>query len=145
MGFIPPSSIYHKLIKSLDGATKMSKRSSASTFYLNEDPASAARKVMAGFTGGRPTVEEQRRIGGEADKCPIYDLYLFHFAIEDGYAKRVYDECYGGVRICGDCKKELATLVKGYLEEHQKKRESLMQDAEELLEKSRKILDSMAR
>jgi tryptophanyl-tRNA synthetase len=144
-GFIPPSSIYHKLIKSLDGATKMSKRSSTSTFYLNEDPASAARKVMSGFTGGRPTVEEQRRIGGEADKCPIYDLYLFHFAMEDEYAKRVYDECYGGVRTCGDCKKELATLVKRYLEEHQKKRESLMKDAEELLEKSRKTLDSMAR
>jgi tryptophanyl-tRNA synthetase len=144
-GFIPPSSIYHKLIRSLDGATKMSKRSASSSFTLSEDPSSAARKVMAGFTGGRPTVEEQRRIGGEADKCPIYDLYLFHFAIEDEYAKRVYDECYGGIRMCGDCKKELAALVKKYLEEHQRKRESLMKDAEELLEKSRKTLDSMAR
>jgi tryptophanyl-tRNA synthetase len=47
--------------------------------------------------------------------------------------------------MCGDCKKELATLVKRYLEAHQKKRESLMKDAEELLEKSRKTLDSMAR
>jgi tryptophanyl-tRNA synthetase len=100
---------------------------------------------MAGVTGGRATVEEQRRIGGEADKCPIYDLYLFHFAIEDEYAKRVYDECYGGMRMCGDCKKELAVIVKKYLEEHQKKRESMMKDAEELLEKSRKTLDSMAR
>ena len=74
----------------------MSKRNAASSFTLDEDPSSAARKVMAGFTGGRPTVEEQRRLGGEAEKCPIYDLYLFHFAIEDEYAKRVYDECYEG-------------------------------------------------
>jgi len=144
-GFIPPSSIYHKLIKSLDGGTKMSKRSASSSFTLNEEPSSAVRKIMAGFTGGRPTVEEQRRIGGEADKCPIYDLYLFHFALDDEYAKRVYDECYGGVRMCGDCKKELAVIVKKYLEEHRKRRESLMKDAEELLDKSRKILDSMAR
>jgi tryptophanyl-tRNA synthetase len=144
-GFIAPSSIYHKLIKSLDGGTKMSKRNSASSFTLNEDPASAARKVMAGFTGGRPTIEEQRRIGGEAEKCPVYDLYLFHFAIEDDYAKRVFDECYGGVRMCGDCKAELAGLVKRFLEEHARKRESLMKDAEELLEKSRKTLDSMAK
>ncbi len=98
---------------------------------------------MAGFTGGRPTIEEQRRIGAEADKCPIYDLYLFHFALEDEYAKRVYDECYGGVRMCGDCKAELTTIVKKYLEEHRKKSAAMLGDAKELLEKSRKNLDSM--
>ena len=141
-GFIPPSAIYHKLIKSLDGGNKMSKRSASSSFTLSEEPSSAARKIMAGFTGGRPTIEEQRRMGAEAEKCPIYDLYLFHFALEDEYARRVYDECYGGVRMCGDCKKELSAIVKKFLEEHQKKRESMMKEAEELLEKSRKTLDS---
>ncbi len=144
-GFIPPSAIYHRLIRSLDGSTKMSKRSSNSSFALDEDPSSAAKKVMSGLTGGRPTVEEQRRIGGEAEKCPIYDLYLFHFAAEDEYAKRVYDECYGGIRMCGECKQELAGIVKKYLEEHRRKRDSLMKDAEELLENSRKSLDSMPR
>lgn len=143
--FIPPSAIYHRLIRSLDGSTKMSKRSLSSSFTLSDDPSFAAKKVLSGFTGGRPTIEEQKRIGGEADKCPIYDLYLFHFAIEDEYAKRVYDECYGGIRMCGDCKKELAGIVKKYLEEHRKKRESMMKDAEELLQKSRKTLDSMAK
>ena len=144
-GFVPPSAIYHKLLRSLDGSSKMSKRNPEASITLEDSPASAVRKVMAGFTGGRPTIEEQRRIGGEADKCPIYDYYQFHFALEDEYAKRVYDECYGGIRMCGDCKKELAALVKTYLEEHQKKRRSLMKDAEELLERSRKTLDSMAR
>jgi len=144
-GFIPPSAIYHKLIKSLDGGTKMSKRSASSSFTLSEDPSSAGKKIMAGFTGGRATIEEQRRIGAEAEKCPIYDLYLFHFALEDEYAKRVYDECYAGVRMCGDCKSELSAVVKKYLEGHKKKRESLMGDAEELLEKSRKTLDSMSK
>ncbi len=144
-GFVPPSAIYHRLIRSLDGSTKMSKRSAASSFTLDDEPSVAAKKVLAGFTGGRPTIEEQKRIGGEADKCPIYDLYLFHFAIEDEYARRVYDECYGGIRMCGDCKKELAGIVKKYLEEHGKKRDSLMKDAAELIERSRKTLDSMAR
>ncbi|HUH99580.1 MAG TPA: tryptophan--tRNA ligase, partial [Nitrososphaerales archaeon] len=109
-GFIPPSSIYHKLMKSLDGSSKMSKRNPESTINLNETPASAAKKVMSAFTGGRASVEEQRKLGGEADKCPVYDHYLFHFAIEDDYVKRVYDECIGGIRMCGDCKKELAAL-----------------------------------
>ena len=143
-GFIPPSSIYHKLLKSLDGSTKMSKRSAASSFTLDEQPASAVKKVMSGFTGGRASVEEQRKLGGEAEKCPIYDLYLTHFAMEDEYAKRVYDECYKGVRMCGECKQELAAIVKRYLEEHRRKRDSLMKDAEELLKSSKKRLATIA-
>jgi tryptophanyl-tRNA synthetase len=142
-GFIPPSSIYHKLMRSLSGDTKMSKRVTSSSFTLNEDPSSAAKKVLAGFTGGRATVEEQRRLGGEIGKCPIYDLYLFHFAEKDDYAKKVYDECTGGIRLCGECKTELARLVKRDLEEHKKKRESVMKDAEELIAKSKEYLRSL--
>lgn len=145
LGFVPPSAVYHKLMKSLDGTSKMSKRNPEATITLEDEPGRAVKKVMSGFTGGRATVEEQRRIGAEADKCPIYDLYLFHFAEEDQYARRVYDECYGGVRMCGECKRELAGLVKSYFEEHRRKRESLMKAAEELIEQSRKRLDSMAR
>jgi len=144
-GFVPPSAIYHKLIMSLDGGTKMSKRNASSTLTLSDEPSVAAKKIMAGFTGGRATIEEQRRVGAEAEKCPIYDYYLFHFATEDEYAKRVYDECYGGVRMCGDCKKELAGVVKKYLEEHRRRRDSMLKDAEELLARSRRTLDSMSR
>ncbi len=143
-GFVPPSAVYHKLMKSLDGATKMSKRSAASSFTLDEAPSSAAKKVMSAFTGGRASVEEQRRLGGEAEKCPVYDQYLYHFALEDDYARRVYDECYRGTRMCGDCKKELAAIVKRYLEEHRRRRDALMKDAEELLKSSRKRLATLA-
>ena len=143
--FVPPSAIYHKLMKSLGGEAKMSKRTASSSVDLNDTPQSAGKKVMASFTGGRATVEEQRRIGGEAEKCPVYDLYFFHFALEDEHAKRVYDECYGGIRMCGECKTEAAGLVKKFLEEHRKKRDSLMNDASELLAKSKSYLASISR
>ena len=143
LGFIPPSSIYHRLEMALTGGFKMSKRDASSGFTLDEDPRSAAKKVMAAFTGGRATVEEQRRLGAEADKCPVYDLYRFHFAIDDEHVQRVYDECTGGIRLCGECKQEAAALVKMYLEAHQKKRVSLLGDARELLTKNRKYLASV--
>jgi tryptophanyl-tRNA synthetase len=141
-GFISPSAIYHKLMLSLSGDSKMSKRVSSSSITLEDQPAAAARKVLTAFTGGRATVEEQRRLGGEADKCPVYDLYRFHFALNDEHSQRVYDECIGGVRMCGDCKKEAAGLVKAFLEEHQKKRRALEKDAQELLAKSKDALSS---
>jgi len=141
-GFIPPSSIYHRLEMALTGGFKMSKRDASSGFTLDEDPRSAAKKVMAAFTGGRATVEEQRRLGAEADKCPVYDLYRFHFAVDDEHVKRVYNECTGGIRLCGECKEEAASLVKKYLEAHQKKRIQLLGDARELLTKNRRYLAS---
>jgi len=143
-GFIPPSSVYHRLNRGLDGSPKMSKRNPGSSFSLEDQPNLAAKTIMSAFTGGRASIEEQRKLGGEADKCPVYDLYLFHFAVEDDYARRVYDECYKGVRMCGECKQELADLVKKYLAEHRRKRESLMKDAEELLKTSKKRLAALA-
>lgn len=140
--FVPPSSIYHRLELALTGGQKMSKRAPESGFTLDDSSAEASKRIRTAFTGGRDTVEEQRRLGGRADICPVYDLYRFHFARDDDHVKLVYHECTKGIRLCGDCKQEAIGLVKGFLTEHHKKREALMGDARELLIKSRKYLTS---
>jgi tryptophanyl-tRNA synthetase len=139
-GFFPPSSIYHRLMLSLSGDTKMSKRTLSTSFTLDDPPAGASKKVLSAFTGGRDTTEEQRRLGGRADICPVYDLYRFHFAKDDEHVERVYHECIHGIRLCGECKQEAAGLVKNFLEDHQRKRDKLMKDAKELIAKSREYL-----
>ncbi len=141
-GFITPSAIYHRLMLALTGESKMSKRTLSSSFTLDEDPSSASEKVMTAFTGGRATIEEQRRLGGRPDICPVYDLYKFHFGLDDDHVTRVHDECAGGIRMCGECKGEAAGLVRKYLLQHKKKRESLTKDAQELLDKSKHYLAS---
>lgn len=138
--FVPPSAIYHRLELALTGKDKMSKRIPETGFTLSDSPAEASRRVLSAFTGGRNTVEEQRRLGGRADICPVYDLYRFHFGLNDSHVKRVYDECLGGTRMCGECKQEAASLVKRFLEDHHKKRDAMMRDAEALLAKSRDYL-----
>ncbi len=140
--FVPPSSVYHRLMLSLAGSDKMSKRSEDSLLTLDDTPKDASRKVLTAFTGGRDTVEEQRRLGGRADICPVYDLYRFHFAKDDEHVKLVYHECTKGIRLCGECKQEAVALVKSFLEDHHKKRDSLMSDARELMARSRKYLTS---
>lgn len=139
-GFLPPSAIYHRLERALTGGFKMSKREPASGFTLDEGPEAVSRKVLSAFTGGRATVEEQRRLGGQAEICPVYDLYNFHFAPDDEYATRVYQECVGGIRMCGECKQEAAALVKKFLIQHRKKRTARMKEAGDLIAKSRRYL-----
>lgn len=141
-GFLPPSAIYHRLELALTGGQKMSKRIPESGFTLDDSPSEAAKRVSTAFTGGRDTVEEQRRLGGRADICPIYELYRFHLAGSDEHVERVYHECTNGIRLCGECKQEAVGLVKSFLAGQQKKRDSLMSDAKELIEKSRAYLSS---
>jgi len=139
-GFIAPSAVYHRLMLSLSGEQKMSKRTVSSSFTLDDPPTAATKKVLTAFTGGRDTVEEQRRLGGRPDICPIFDLYRFHFGLDDEHVERVRQECLGGTRMCGECKQEAAGLVKKFLEQHHKKRDSMMNDARDLMAKSRKSL-----
>jgi tryptophanyl-tRNA synthetase len=139
-GFLPPSSIYHKLERGLTGSGKMSKREPASGFTLNDSSSEVTKRVLASFTGGRATIEEQRRLGGQPDICPVFDLYNFHFAPDSQYATRVYEECKGGVRMCGECKQEAASLVKEFMVQHKKKRTAMIKDAQQLLAKSRRFL-----
>jgi tryptophanyl-tRNA synthetase len=141
-GFVPPSAVYHRLELALTGGLKMSKRVPETGFTLDDTPTEASRRVRVAFTGGRDTVEEQRRLGARADICPVYDLYRFHFATDDEHVNRVYHECTTGIRLCGECKQEAIGLVKTFLEEHHKKRDALMSDAKELLAKSRDYLYS---
>lgn len=141
-GFVPPSAVYHRLELALTGGSKMSKRVPESGFTLDDTPTEASKRVLSAFTGGRATVEEQIRLGGNADICPVYDLYRFHFAIDDNHSQQVYHECIKGTRMCGECKKEAAGLVKRFLEDHHKRREALLGDAKELLQTSRKYIES---
>ena len=56
--------------------------------------------------------------------------------------KLVYHECTKGIRLCGECKQEAIGLVKKFLEEHHKRRDSLLPEAKELLARSRQYLTS---
>jgi tryptophanyl-tRNA synthetase len=110
----------------------MSSSVPASHISLLDDPEDGYDKVKAAATGGRDTAAEQRELGGEADECPVYELYAYLLAGDDDeFATRVYDECVGGERLCGDCKEQAATLMREFLEEHQEKRaeaEALLAD-----------------
>ena len=137
-GFRQPSSIYHRFMTGLTGG-KMSSSVPASHISLLDDPEDGYDKVKAATTGGRDTADEQRELGGEADECPVYELYAYLLAGDDDeLTKTVYSECVNGERLCGGCKEQAAELMREFLEDHQEKRE----EAEELLDDLDIDLDS---
>ncbi|MDV7349119.1 tryptophan--tRNA ligase [Halorubrum distributum] len=137
-GFRQPSSIYHRFMTGLTGG-KMSSSVPASHISLLDDPEDGYDKVKAATTGGRDTAEKQRELGGEADECPVYELYAYLLAGDDDeLTKTVYSECVNGERLCGGCKEQAAELMREFLEDHQEKRA----EAEELLDDLDIDLDS---
>jgi tryptophanyl-tRNA synthetase len=105
-----------------------------SYFTLEESPEVIAKKISNSFTGGRPTAQEQRRLGANPDICPIYDLYLFHFFERDQDVAKLYnEECKGGKILCGENKQRLTKIVIDFVKEHQRKRRQNIDKAREIL------------
>ena len=68
-------------------------------------------------------IEEQRQHGGDPYVCPIYYYDYYLFEEDDKKLQETCENCKSGTLLCGDHKKTLATKVKRFLKEHQKKRE----------------------
>jgi len=122
-GFLPPASIYHRFMTGLQGG-KMSSSKPESHIGLTEDPKAAAGKIMKAITGGRQSLAEQRKLGGEPERCAIFELLLFHLSEDDRELLQLNEECRSGRRMCGACKKEAAERIQSFLLEHQRKREA---------------------
>ena len=121
-GFVPPASLYHRFMTGLTGG-KMSSSRPESHIALTEDPEEAAKKVMRAVTGGRQSLAEQKKLGGEPDRCTVYELMLFHLFGDESELSEVFEECKSGKRTCGTCKKEAAERIRAFLIEHQRERE----------------------
>jgi len=140
-GFRQPSSIYHRFMTGLTGG-KMSSSIPASHISLLDDPEDGYDKVTSATTGGRETAAKQRELGGEADECPVYELYAYLLANDDdGLAAEVYTECVNGERLCGGCKEQAATMMQEFLADHQEKRaeaEAVLEDLDIDLDSDRR-------
>jgi len=115
--FFLPSSIYHKYTPSLDGDLKMSKSKPSSCIELPEDLNKVHKKIMKAKTGGRDTVEEQKKKGGEPEKCVIFELYKQHLIEDDEELQKVYDDCKAGKLLCGEDKKRCCKLMTEFMKD----------------------------
>jgi len=121
-GFFLPAATYHRFMQGLTGG-KMSSSVPESYIALTEPPEEAARKVKRAKTGGRVTVEEQKKLGGSPAQCTVYELMMFHLIDEDAHIKEIFEECKNGKRMCNTCKSEAAELMFSFIKRHQEERE----------------------
>ncbi|MCX8166357.1 MAG: tryptophan--tRNA ligase [Candidatus Micrarchaeota archaeon] len=136
LGYDQPCSLYIKFMRGLDGSFKMSKRNRQNILSLSEDVSVVKTKLRNVFTGGRNTAEEQRRLGGEIEKCVFYELCESHFIKEQELLEQMRGDCLSGRILCGECKNRYGKIVTEFFEQHKEKRELNRALAEKMIEKS---------
>jgi tryptophanyl-tRNA synthetase len=124
LGFLTPASTYHRFLTGLTG-DKMSSSKPNTAIYLNDDTKDVVKKVKSAKTGGRESLKEQQELGGEVDKCVIYEMLLYHFIDDDEELAQIRQDCLNGTLRCGDCKMRTAELMEEFMDDmHEKQVEA---------------------
>jgi len=130
-GFYQPSATYHTFMPGFQGG-KMSSSVPESLFGFAEPSAAVRKKVMGALTGGRTTLEEQQRLGGEPERCTLYELNRFHMCDDDAELAELHRRCSAGEITCGACKRETADRVEAFLADFRERMDEVAHLAEEI-------------
>ena len=134
-GFYTPSSSYHKFVAGLS-SQKMSSSVPDSAIFLNDTPEEARKKIMRAKTGGRVSVEEQRRLGGQPEICTVFEMDLIHFVDDDNELEDIHLRCKNGELLCGECKKITAEKASAFLTDLAQKRENVQEKIHEYIQEN---------
>ncbi len=123
LGYYKPAIIHNMFLPSLSGEAKMSASEKANTIYLSDTHEEVERKVGRALTGQQSTAELQRRYGGNPEKCMVCQYYRFLFEPDDRKLDKIFEAERKGTILAGEHKRDLATRINAFLDEHKKHRE----------------------
>ncbi len=131
LGYFKPAQIHCRFVPGLGKGGKMSASEPETCIFTTDTPKMVKSKIWNAFTGGKPTVKEQKKLGGRPEICTIYQYFLYIFEEKDEKLVERVRDCKAGRTSCGDCKAVLTERVTRFLSEHQKKREKAKDRVEE--------------
>ncbi len=127
------SSTYHKFMPGLNGG-KMSSSEPNSYIALTDTPKEAEKKIKKyAFSGGRATLKEHRKKGGNPDIDVSYQYLHNFFEPDDKKLKKIYNDYKSGKLLTGELKNILIEKLKKFLTTHQKNREKAKKQLDKFL------------
>jgi tryptophanyl-tRNA synthetase len=135
LGYPKPALLHSIMLPGLLGERVMSTTgdSKDNAIFLDDTPKEVERKVKHALTGGRATVEEQRRLGAVPEICSVWAMWRSKFAKDDSEFEQITRDCRSGALLCGDCKANLVPRVQGFLADHAKRKKAVRGTVESLI------------
>jgi tryptophanyl-tRNA synthetase len=126
LGHYKPASIQCSFLPPLTGSSgKMSSSKEDTAIYTTDSEKEVERKIKKyAFSGGRDTLEEHRRHGGNPDVDVSFQYLRYMFEPDDKKLREIHNAYKSGSMTSGELKKIAIDKINAYLKEHQKKRQA---------------------
>jgi len=134
--FIQLSSTYHLFLPGLGGG-KMSSSDPNSHIAMTDSEKEVANKINKyAFSGGRATLEEHKKKGGNPDIDVSFQYLKMFFEENDNKLKQIEEDYRNGNLTTGELKKYTIDKINVFLKKHQEKRAKITKnDVENFLYK----------
>ena len=132
-GLLAPSSTYHHFAVGLTG-DKMSSSKPKTTIFLDDEIAAVEKKIKRAFSGGQPTIEEHRRLGGNPDIDVAYQYMMYFFEDDDDYLQEINQHYRSGALLAGEMKQLCIDRATEWLSNHQEKKDETAHLVEEFFD-----------
>uniref|UniRef100_A0A087X7J9 Tryptophan--tRNA ligase, cytoplasmic n=1 Tax=Poecilia formosa TaxID=48698 RepID=A0A087X7J9_POEFO len=129
IGYPKPALLHSTFFPALQGAqTKMSASDANSSIFLTDTPKQIKNKINKhAFSGGKDTVEEHRKYGGNAD-VDVSFMYLTFFLEDDEQLEKIRQDYTSGALLTGELKKILIETLQPMIAQHQERRKQVTDD-----------------
>jgi tryptophanyl-tRNA synthetase len=119
------AAIHSKFLPPLTGFEgKMSTSRPETAIFLQDDPKTVRRKIMRyAFSGGQPTIELHRKLGGNPDIDVSFQWLYMLFEPDDKRIKEIEEDYRSGRLLTGELKEILIERLNDFLEQHRQRRE----------------------
>jgi len=136
LGYHKPAILHCRFLPGLGGMEKEGKMSSSeanTAIYTTDDEKTVENKIKKyAFSGGKDTLEEHRKKGGNPEIDVSYQWLTF-LEEDDKKLKSIYDDYKSGKLLSGELKQILIDKLNFFLKEHQKKREKARKDVDKFI------------
>ncbi|KAG1736769.1 tryptophanyl-tRNA synthetase [Suillus lakei] len=136
-----PSLIHSRFFPALQGPqTKMSASDPTSSIFMTDTPNQIKNKINKhGFSGGRETEEEHRKLGGDTDVDVAYQ-YLGFFLDDDEELAKIGEEYRTGRLLTGQLKARCIQMLQEFVKTFQERKAKITdEDVNVFMDPKRKI------
>src|SRR3989338_112283 len=124
LGYYKPAILHSMFWPALKGTEgKMSSSDESSAIFLSDDEKTVEKKIKKyAFSGGKDTIEEHRRLGGNPDIDVCFQYLKFMFEEDDEELAKIEEEYRSGKMLTSELKDIAIGKINAFLKEHRKKR-----------------------
>ncbi|XP_039598132.1 tryptophan--tRNA ligase, cytoplasmic [Polypterus senegalus] len=129
IGHSKPALFHSTFFPALQGAqTKMSASDPNSSIFLTDTAKQIKNKINKhAFSGGKDTIEEHRKYGGNTD-VDVSFMYLTFFLEDDEKLEQIRKDYSSGALLTGELKKYLIDILQPLIAAHQERRKQVTDD-----------------